>query len=141
MKESKILSVFYITLSFVIIFYAQEMFLTVVLNHFGQKGIGYNVNVDTTNYTIKYQYFNKYLGKEITVIRAPSTHSLVDKFSNKKNITIYYSEYYPYRPRVDRLNDFSVFISSFIGLLVSVLVFIISLKEILNPFFVKKRKE
>jgi hypothetical protein len=108
----------------------QEMFLTVVLNYFGQKGTGYNISVDTTNSTIKYQYFNKFLEKEITVIRAPSINSLTEKFLNKKNVTIYYTEQYPYRPRTDGLNDFPAFISSFGGLLVGIVLLIISIKEL-----------
>ena len=130
MKESKILSVFYLILSIVIIFFMQEMFLTVVLNHFGQKGTGYNISIDNTNSTIKYQYFNKFLEKEIIAIRTIDADPVRENFSTKKNITIYYSEYYPYRPRVDGLNDFSSFISSFIGLLTGVVVFVISLKEL-----------
>jgi hypothetical protein len=106
------------------------MFLTVVLNHFGQKGTGYNVMVDTESSTIKYQYFNKFLEKEIYIVRTPSINSLTEKFLNKKNVTIYYTEQYPYRPRVDGLPDFPAFISSFFVLLGCIVVFIISLKEL-----------
>jgi hypothetical protein len=130
MKESKILGVFYLILSIVIIFFMQEMFLTVVLNHFGQKGTGYNVSIDDTNSTIKYQYFNKFLEKEIIAIRTIDADPLREKFSNKKSITIYYTEQYPYCPRVDGLPDFSAFISSFLGLIVGIVVFIISIKEL-----------
>lgn len=130
MKESKILSIFYLILSVVIIFFMQEMFLTVVLNHFGQKGTGYNVIIDDTNSTVKYQYFNRFLEKEIVAIRTIDADPLREKFSNKKNITIYYTEQYPYRPRIDGLNDFSAFISSFVGLLVGIVVSIMSMKEL-----------
>jgi hypothetical protein len=130
MKKSKILSVFYLILSIVIFFFMQEMFLTVVLNYFGQKGTGYNISVDTTNSTIKYQYFNKFLEKEIIAIRTIDADPVREKFSTKKNITIYYTEQYPFRPRVDGLNDFSAFISSFVPLLGAIVVFIISLKEL-----------
>jgi hypothetical protein len=130
MKESKILSIFYLILSFVVIFFMQEIFLTVVLNHFGQKGTGYNVSVDNTNSTIKYQYFNKFLEKEIIAIRTIEADPVREKFLNKKNITIYYTEQYPYRPSVDGLSDFVAFISTFLGLLGSIVVFIVSIKEL-----------
>ena len=136
MKKSKILSIFYLILSIVIIFFLQEMFLTVVLNHFGQKGTGYNVSIDDTNSTIKYQYFNKFLEKEIIAIRTIDADPLREKFTNKKNVTIYYTEQYPYRPRVDGLSDFIAFISSFGGLLAGIVVFIISIKEL---FFKSKK--
>jgi hypothetical protein len=131
MKGSKILSIFYLILSIVVIFFVQEMFLTVVLNHFGQKGTGYNVSIDNTNSTIKYQYFNKFLEKEIIAVRTIDADPVREKFSTKKNITIYYTEQYPFRPRIDGLNDFSAFISSFVPLLGAIVVFIISLKELL----------
>ena len=136
MKESKILSIFYLILSIVVIFFLQEMFLTVVLNHFGQKGSGYNISVDNPNSTIKYQYFNKFLEKEIYIVRTIEADPVREKFSNKKNITIYYTEQYPYYPRVDGLSDFVSFISSFGGLLAGIVVFIISLKEL---FFKSKK--
>jgi hypothetical protein len=136
MKRSKISSVLYLIFSIVIIFFIQEMFLTVVLNHFGQKGTGYNVMVDTESSTIKYQYFNKFLEKEIYIVRTPSINSLTEKFLNKKSITIYYTEQYPYRPRVDGLNDFPAFISTFVLLLAGIVVFIISIKEL---FFKSKK--
>ena len=136
MKESKILSIFYLILSIVIIFFVQEMFLTVVFNHFGEKGTGYSISVETDDPTIKYQYFNKFLGKEIKIVRTLDANSLKERFLNKKNITIYYTGQYPYRPRVDGLNDFSAFISSFVGLLAGLVVFFISLIEL---FFKSKK--
>ena len=141
MKKSNILSVLYLIVSTVMIFFMQEMFLTLVFNNFGQKGVGYNISVETESPTIRYQYFNKFLGKEIKIVRTLEANSLKERFLNKKNITIYYTKQYPYRQRIDLLPDFSSFISSFIGLLAGIVVFIISLKEILNPFFVKKQKE
>lgn len=130
MKESKILSIFYLILSIVVIFFLQEMFLTVVFNYFGQKGTGYNVSIDDTNSTIKYQYFNKFLEKEIIAVRTIDADPEREKFSTKKNITIYYTKQYPYRPRIDGLNDFSAFIGSFVPLLVGIVVFIMSIKEL-----------
>lgn len=136
MKKYKILSIFYLILSLVLIFFMQEMFLTVTLNHFGEKGTGYNISVEAESPTIKYQYFNKFLEKEVNIVRTLNASSLKDKFLNKKDITIYYTKYYPYRPRIEGLSDSSSFIGSFIGLIAGIVLFIISLKEM---FFKPKK--
>ena len=134
MKKSKISSTFYLIFSTILFFLMQEMFLTVTLNHFGQKGTGYSVSIDNTNSTIKYQYFNKFLEKEIITIRTINSASLREKFSNKKSITIYYTKQYPYHPRIEGLSDFVSFISSLVGLFASLVIFIISLKDLFFMF-------
>lgn len=134
MKKNKVGSLVYIVLATIGFFLVKDMFLSNVLNFtsISYKVKEYEFNKDNDGAQILYSYFNEYENKVFKIKHLFKYEGVYNKLSKQSEIYIKYNKYYPEEPQIVGEPYFVKLIISGFGILICVIVFIISIKELLK---------